>query len=330
MLDFTDILSFNRRHSSFEESQFIQLLLAKLGEHEKEYDDVTVEIDGCGNIWVEQGSKEEYPYLFVAHIDTVHKEGMQVKYSLHPDNKFRLSTPDAGCLGADDAVGLFCNLAMLKAGVQGTYLFTRGEESGLIGASYITEQTPKKLEGFKLCVEVDRRGCHDIIVEQCTGKCASEEFAEALAISLDMKHVVSYNGIFTDNSVFNAYIPECVNIAAGYDKEHSIHESVDIGYVMVLVTRLINTDWSSLPIKRDVKDVEGALNPWDSYNTGSWLDYYGAPNDYLDAGYGETVFSSKGAEEFTISYPEKVAMYLYMNGVSPADIQESWMFGKGL
>ncbi len=301
MINLIELLQYKRNHGSVTESTFINNWLIPIieGLGHNWY------MDGVGNIWVE--NSEEKHSLFVAHIDTVHSgEGFNL---LCVENGIvKLSDGDkkeiGNCLGADDGVGIYCSLKMLEANVEGTYLFTRGEECGLIGASHIVDNLEDKLAGYQLCVEVDRMGVNEIITHQASGKCASDTFAEDLGIKLGMGHIPSDGGVFTDCSAFNHIIPECVNLAAGYYKQHTQDEYLNLNYVHELVDKLISVDWKSLPIERDVTDIGDLFNSWAvaSNTYMSWDDLY----------------------KFVKSNPEKVTQYLFACGVDDYDINKAW------
>lgn len=287
------ILKFRRNHGSNTEKQFINGYLLPMIESFS----YKPHMDEIGNIWVEVSND---PFLFVAHIDTCHRgEGMNDPIvdgdwvSVNPKDL------DGACLGADDGVGIYCNLKMIEAGIGGTYLFTRGEEKGGIGASFIAEETPHKLQGFNLCVEVDRAGEDEIIVSQGVGDCASEQFAKQLASQLSMGHKPSDLGVYTDNAEFAGIIPECVNIAAGYYSQHTLKERVNLRYVDKLLEKLLKVDWSSLIIKREAGEFGDLYGPYVS-------------NDYWDL------------RDYVIKYPERAAHFLDAIGVEIIEIESEW------
>jgi hypothetical protein len=296
-----DILKYTRCHGSSTEAMFINnFLIPKINTL-----GYKPSMDGAGNIWVEVASKKEAPFLFVAHIDTCHRGEGLIK-PIVEGNIIRMNPRDVdkACLGADDGVGIYCNLKMIEAGVQGTYLFTRGEEKGGIGAQFIATTTPYKLEGFLMSVEVDRAGTDEVIVSQAGGGCASEDFGDRLCELLGMGHTTSHMGVYTDVSEFACNIPENVNISAGYYRQHTLKETVDTNYVDLIVERMIAVDWSSLPIKRDKGDYSFPAQSWNNYApvSSSWEDML----DYVQ------------------QYPEKVANYLFNVGVDEYEIDSEW------
>ena len=298
-----DILKYTRCHGSSTEAMFINnFLIPKINNLGYQ-----PSMDGVGNIWVEVAPKGEAPYLFVAHIDTCHRGEGLIK-PIVEGNMIRMNPKDVdkACLGADDGVGIYANLKMIEAGIPATYLFTRGEEKGGIGAQFIADKTPHKLEGFLMSVEVDRAGTDEIIVSQAGGGCASESFGDKLGELLGMGHKSSHLGVYTDVAEFGDSIPENVNIAAGYWRQHTVKETVDTDYVDRLVEKLIQVDWSSLPIKRNKGDY------WfpDSYYGGS---VYSSPTDKWE-----------DLLDYVHQYPDKVANFLMSVGVDEYEIEQEW------
>lgn len=302
-----DILRYKRQHESQTEAKFINNYLIpminKLG--------IKPEMDGAGNIWARTASKEDAPYLFCAHIDTCHRGEGFTNPIVQDDGIIKVNPDDltAACLGADDGVGIYCNLKMMEAGVRGTYLFTRGEECGGIGASFIAKNTPHKLDGFLLCVEVDRAGTDEVIISQSYGDCASVEFAADLAEQLGLGHRPSTGGVYTDNAEFGAIIPESVNIAAGYDRQHTLKETVNTIYVEALVKKLVQVEWDKLCIVREPGDY------------GSF--YHGFGGNYRDT-YNYPVNNFEQLLEYVESNPYRVAAYLDAIGVDTYEIDSEF------
>ncbi len=115
--------------------------------------------DEFGNYWLTIG---DAPILWSSHTDTVHNHsGKQaVTYgdgyaTLNYDAK-ALSV--SNCLGADCTVGVWLMLHMIRAGVEGTYVFHRSEEIGGLGSSYIANECPDRLDGMFAAIAFDRAG----------------------------------------------------------------------------------------------------------------------------------------------------------------------------
>ena len=323
-VDITSILQFSRRHGSTGESLFQNWLHDKVVElgYKPAY-------DGIGNMWVELASPKEYPFLFVSHVDTVHGQDGTVKlmhYTVAGQSMIGLANKDMGCLGADDGCGVYANLKMMEAGIKGTYLFTRGEEGGAIGAEYAIAHKADVLKQFQLCIEVDREGTAEIITENCTGKGASTEFATALADQLMMGHVPSKHGIFTDIAFFNELIPECVNISAGYDRQHTSKERLNITYLEKLVKALVKVDWKALPIKRDTEDV-GDVYTYPPHMQNHMMTPYGEEWEGYNVNKSKFSLDFEAMEEYAWVNPQRIASYLTAMGVTVAEVESHWNEG---
>ena len=181
------------------------------------------------------------------------------------------------------------------------------------------------LKPYDMCIEVDRAGMDEIVVEQVSGKCASNDFGAALGYAIGMNHEVSDRGIFTDNSLFNLYIPECVNIAAGYDRQHGPRERVKVAYVEELVDALIEVQWDKLPIKRDVSDI-GEVYSYPMHGGGGYGAYidddFGRPAQQNFSYINGLPFTQREAEDYVLENFSKVADYLYYKKITELDIVE--------
>ena len=140
--------------------------------------------------------------------------------------------------------------------------FHSGEERGGIGSSALAAASGDWLRAnFDRAIAIDRRGTRDIITHQAGGRCCSDAFARALAAALTLGHAPSSAGIYTDTAEYVDHIGECTNISAGYTREHTQAETVDVGYVLRLTAALLATDVESLPTVR----VPGEWEP--TYST---------------------------------------------------------------
>tara|TARA_R110000868_G_scaffold5817_6_gene34066 strand:+ start:2303 stop:3337 length:1035 start_codon:yes stop_codon:yes gene_type:complete len=222
--------------------------------------------DSCGNLHIDARADHTSRTLFVAHVDTVHREG--------GPNKIRKTQgmwyADGACLGADDGAGCAILMHLLAASVPGYYIFTQGEERGGIGAKYLAERSPELLGEFDRAIAFDRRGIDSVITHQGWGRCCSDEFASALSGELCADGVLMYlgddTGVYTDTAEFTDIIPECTNISVGYMNEHSDRETLDIHHFVALARAAVNIKWDALPTVRDPKEVE-PLAVVDSWRT---------------------------------------------------------------
>jgi hypothetical protein len=232
-------------------------------------------VDQHGNIEVQVGGRSDL--LFTAHLDTVHRtDGEQVLWYFEDTQEIGADGLDgkASVLGADDAAGVYLLTEMIKAGKPGKYLFFVGEECGGIGSSAYVLDHPNI--SALMCVSFDRRGTDDIITHQGFFQTASNTFALALSDALNrcypgvFKYEPCDGGLYTDSKEFAELVPECTNISVGYDHEHTVKESQDLGHLLRLRDAVIAVDWEALPIAR----VPEPDTPWWPKDyPGAWADY---------------------------------------------------------
>lgn len=263
-----DFYSYKRPHLSKSEQAWIEkYIYPVIGSRGFE--------DGAGNIHLDLRDSFENRTLFVAHTDSVHREGGR-QYPVLLNGKI-YAPKGSNCLGADDATGCLILLHMIKNNVPAYYIFTRGEERGGIGARHIADKQPELLEQFDRAVAFDRRDTYSIITHQAYGRTCSDEFADALSDGLAtdyLMHCPDQTGVYTDTAEFIDIIPECTNISAGYMREHTINETQDIRYLLAMMDRVVQLDWDALPTVRDPY----ALDPdaWIGYD---WADNKRDPYD---------------------------------------------------
>ena len=256
-------LSIKRPHNG----EGASLFTAWLCDHVPTHLDLT--IDAAGNIHIDNRSSTFHRTLFVAHVDTVHREDGPNKFRKTRGKWFANGAP----LGADDGAGCAMLMHLLHAGVTGYYVFTQGEECGGTGAKHLAKDHADLLKSFDRAIAFDRRGIDSVITHQGYGRCCSDSFALALSEALNADDTLMYlpedSGVYTDTAEFTDIIPECTNISVGYDREHSEHESLDMYHFEALAERVAKIAWDNLPTDRDptVKDSK-----WDSvsHGAGSW------------------------------------------------------------
>ena len=249
-------LSVKRPHNTPAVSDFTEWLFNALPAELKSF----TSVDGAGNLHIDNriaGSKT----LFIAHVDTVHREVGA--------NKIRKTAgkwyADGAPLGADDGAGVAILMHMLCGGVPAYYVFTQGEECGGIGARAMAKDTAL-LSQFDRAIAFDRRGIDSVITHQGYGRCCSDTFAQALADSLSSGNVLMYlgddTGIYTDTAEFVDVIPECTNISVGYMYEHSDKEELNIHHFTALADAVLTLPWDTLPTDRDPTVYE---SKWGEY-----------------------------------------------------------------
>lgn len=205
--------------------------------------------DGWGNFYLEIGSRPST--MFTCHLDTADHQSKRVNHIFEGQI---IKTDGQSILGADDKAGMTLLLFMIQQAVPGLYYFFIGEERGCIGsrkaaASWRETEFSKYITK---CISLDRRGTDSIITEQFGGTCCSDDFALALAVSLN-KVESSFNykpdptGIYTDSAQFTDIIAECTNVSVGYYNEHSHSERQDIAHLEKLAQALCKVNWEELP-----------------------------------------------------------------------------------
>jgi hypothetical protein len=169
-------------------------------------------------------AKGTLPVMLVAHLDTVHKE--QVQLICYSTDKSIVMSPQG--IGGDDRAGVYMILQIIKKH-RCHVLFCEDEEIGGIGASAFVKSgiNPK----INYIVELDRRGTNDVVFYDCD----NSEFTKFVT-GFGFKEQV---GSFSDIAIV---APElgitAVNISAGYFNEHSKSEYVDLNAVAKNIERV--------------------------------------------------------------------------------------------
>lgn len=302
--DLLAMLTYRRPARSPTEAQFVEDFVAPLG----------TTPDKFGNHWrvIGKGS----PILWSCHTDTVHKgDGRQsVEYG-----DGYVTTSVGSCLGADDGAGVWLMSRMIRAGIPGTYVFHREEETGGWGSDYIAKNTPERLAGLKYAIALDRKGTADIITHQMVGRCASDAFARSLANVLGMDHRPDDSGTFTDTANYAGLIPECTNLSVGYYKQHTAGEYLDCEYLSRLLKAILKADWSKLVCERDPTVEDEDFHRWGNGNVEPPFErasHTMARNAPVVAHRGDTM------QDLVYNNPEAVAAFLEACGYDADDLVE--------
>lgn len=261
-------LSAKRPHNTLAVSDFTEWLFNNLPATLKGF----TSVDGAGNLHVDNriaGSRT----LFIAHVDTVHREVGA--------NKIRKTKAmwfaDGAPLGADDGAGVAMLMHMIHSGINGYYIFSQGEECGGIGAKFVSKDV-NLLSQFDRAIAFDRRGVDSIISHQGWGRCASDTFCQALADALNLHdenlmYMPDDTGVYTDTAEFVDVIPECTNISVGYNSEHSQQESLNIHHFELLSEAVLHVEWDKLPTDRDPTVPDYKSYKYDTGGTAWWTQY---------------------------------------------------------
>ena len=238
--------------------------------------------DGAGNLHVDARLTAKHRTLFVAHVDTVHREAGNNKIAKTAERW----SANGAALGADDGAGCAMLMHLLHAGVPGYYVFTQGEECGGIGAKWLAKNMPGLLSEFDRAIAFDRRGIDSVITHQGWGRCCSDTFGEALSGALNrddrMMYLPDDTGVYTDTAEFVDIIPECTNVSVGYYHEHGDREYLDVIHFQALADAVLGFDWDELPTDRDPTVPEYKTYPASWGTTFSTGGYFGAFGDGYD------------------------------------------------
>ena len=166
--------------------------------------------------------KGEAPIMLLAHLDTVHREQVQMICASADGNI--IMSPQG--IGGDDRCGVYALLTAYEKSDQKPWLlFTCDEEIGGSGAKMFCKHfckgdLPNELSELKMLIEIERKGEKDAVYYDC----ANREF-EAYITSKGFK---TEFGSFSDISLV---APElgvaAVNLSSGYYNPHTQHEFIN-------------------------------------------------------------------------------------------------------
>lgn len=263
--------------------------------------------------WVVQRGNNRV--MFSCHVDTVHHASHGTRQPVEYDPFLQTAFPGKlQPLGADDAAGCWLMLQMLASGVEGTYVFHRGEEKGGIGSSHLAKHHQGFLKGFDYAIAFDRRGRSDVITHQSYGRCCSDSFAQALADQLNSRgldYKPCDSGVFTDTANYTEIIPECTNLSCGYEHEHTADEQLDIEHLLAMRDALLTLVWEELPVARN---PDAVMTYGKAYSKTFWSSLALTPDDL----FGMT--KAEMAQEAWENHTEFVdAVWGLMYGEMPPD-----------
>ena len=212
--------------------------------------------DGHGNYYYLIGDNPTT--MFTCHLDTACKDQQKVK---HVFSGNMVMTDGKTILGADDKAGMVVILNMIEKKVPGLYFFFIGEEVGCIGSGLLADNWSEfqHSKSITKVVSFDRRGTTSVITHQFWGRCCSDEFGKILAGRLSstsdkLMLDIDNTGIMTDSAKFMGLVQECTNISVGYYNEHTFKECQNIDYLQILCNAVVEIDWETLPIARDIHE----------------------------------------------------------------------------
>jgi Peptidase family M28 len=225
----------------------------------------TARADGFGNLHIDTRKDATNRTLFVAHLDTVHRQDGKNRIE-HKDGLLRAV---GDLLGADDGAGVALLAHLITSNIPAYYIFTQGEECGGLGAKHLARHHSALLSDFDRAIAFDRRGTSDVITHQGMSRCCSDSFAESLSDALNaqgMLYMPDPTGSYTDTAEFTVLIPECTNISCGYSNEHRDSERLSLAHFRGLLSAVTAVAWDSLPTARNPADVfDSGSSPWGDF-----------------------------------------------------------------
>lgn len=231
------------------------------------------------------------PILWSSHTDTVHRNERAGKYQHIAFENGIISLNDlaSSCLGADCTAGIWIMKEMIRAGVEGLYIFHRDEEVGGHGSSYIAKTTPELLTGITHAIAFDRKGNDSVITYQFAQRCCSTAFVNSIVPMLPPGYCADNGGTFTDTANYTDIIPECTNLSVGYENAHMSSEYLIVADLIYLRNAMLKFDWTKLVAARSVTDTE-YLKYGSDYSSGM---YAGSGWDF-DEEKDDRTFPEKG------------------------------------
>lgn len=278
--------------------------------------------DKAGNYVKIIGNKPKL--CFASHHDTVHREEGLQKIEVINDVISLAPNSGSSCLGADCTTGIWLQLEMIEAGIEGVYVVHSAEEVGCVGSRALIDRNPKWLKHVEAVISFDRKGDSEIITHQMSFRTASDAFAHSLADALGLPLEPSPNGSYTDSNEYRSKVKECTNLAVGYYAQHTKNETQDLKYLMKLRDALLTADFSNLVFERDPNAIE-----YDTYDV--WGYDYDRPfrSDFGVDPYSQ--YYQEEAEEIEAvavdGFYELVDMLLDWFGSTDALIDELQKYG---
>lgn len=217
----------------------------------------------------EDGRLRDSRIMWSCHLDTAdyHPEHVTFLRSVDKAGDEIIETDGKTLLGADCKIGAAIMIKMIEARIPGWYAFFAGEESGRVGSDALARRLAEKMKSEEvslpdICIAFDRYGTDEIITHQMGRRTCSQTFALALASIFNRREEFLYKpsdrGSYTDSYSFCGLIPECTNIAVGYQSQHTHYEEQNITHAEKLLATILEHRalFEMLPADRDPGVVE--------------------------------------------------------------------------
>lgn len=238
-------------------------------------------------------SKNTTPVMFLAHMDTVHRELVSDIWYSKDQNKW---TAQEG-IGGDDRCGIWMILqTIIESEKKPIVLFTEEEEIGGVGAGdyvrYIAAHPEKKPE-VNFLIEYDRANSNDAVYYDCDNK-------EFEAFISEFGFETNYGSYSDISDVAPALEVAAVNLSSGYYKPHTTNEYIIISEMIDNLKRgikIINT-----PNLKKYEYVEKVyskhyLDDINAYDCADYDYYKGRYYNYDDVNYLPSALTHTETEE---------------------------------
>lgn len=208
-----------------EMNDFIQDYISSLND-----DNILVEQDGVGNIYVTKGVATTYPCI-VSHTDTVHDIIPKEDYMVIDNNKhffaINKSKMDLTGIGGDDKCGIYTCLDNLIREPKIKLAFFVDEEIGCVGSS---QADLSFFNDVSFILQADRKGYNDIVSNISGIEMFDADFLFKIDDTLNLYHRELNNGGMTDvmQLAEDGVQVSMANFSCGYYNPHSDSEYVVI------------------------------------------------------------------------------------------------------
>lgn len=303
-----EMFSYMRPAGSKTEQAFVDRFLTPLGFKRDKHRNLILTVGGTPPT-----------ILWSSHMDTVHD--MEGRQTLHYDGETLALSRKAkkwtsSCLGADCTAGVWLMAEMVKAGVPGLYVIHHAEEKGCIGSRALAKDPGGLLDGIQAAIAFDRMGYNSIITHQMYGKTASDAFALSLGAALGGEFKPDDTGSYTDTNEYAEIIPECTNVSVGYFHQHTMRETQDVPFLLLLRDTLITADFTNLVIEREPGDEGYDWGGYKGYSGRSW-------SHYRNEGGSTRLSAYDGLEGYVRAYPEVAAQLLEHLGIDEGAFKDT-------
>lgn len=202
-------------------------------DHVCKLDDVIVDFDELGNIYITKGESSSYPCI-VSHMDTVHKilPDDQYKVIYDDDHAFAYNPilKELTGIGGDDKVGVYICLQMLADLEYCKVAFFVDEEIGCIGSE---SADMSFFRDVRFVLQCDRKGNSDFVYNILGTDLYDEQFFNDIIDIIPKYGYGEHTGGLTDVYTLaeNGVGVAVANMSCGYYNPHSDDEIVCISDV---------------------------------------------------------------------------------------------------